>query len=557
MELEKLCQHAWGIQTPENRYGVTYSMLKDSLLLVVSLLFLISMLAMLSDKLRISYPIFLVIAGLGISLIPGVPQIELNPNIVFVIFLPPLLYSAAWLTSWRDFWRLRRPIGLLAFGLVLCTALAVAWFSNWLIPDFPLALGFLLGGIISPPDAIAATSVLQNLRVPKQVVAILEGESLVNDASSLIVFRFALAAIFTGKFLLWKAGVDFFLVVIMGILIGLAIAHIVYAIHRWLPTTSSIDTAITLISPYLMYIGAEHFHYSGVLAVVSGGLFLSYRSHDILSYDSRLQAVSVWNVIIFLLNGVVFILIGLQLPGVVRGLGEYSLRAAIGYGAAISVVTILVRLLWVIPGAYLPRILSKRIRKREVRPPWKSVFLIGWSGMRGVVSLASALAVPMTLSNGQSFPHRNMILCITFCVILSTLVLQGLTLPLLIRWLKIDVQENEEEERLVIRLRLANLIVEHMTAHYAEESQTIEPFGRLKSRYERMAEITDKQLKKEEGEGPRPSFLPRYRGLLLELVIIQRQELSRMRHENLFSEETLRKKETELDLEEARFRRLG
>jgi monovalent cation/hydrogen antiporter len=532
-------------------------MLKDSLLLIVSLLFLISMLAMLSDKLRISYPIFLVLAGLGISLIPGVPQIRLDPNIVFVIFLPPLLYSAAWYTSWHDFWRMRRPIGLLGFGLVLLTAGAVAWFANWLIPDFSLALGFLLGGIISPPDAVAATSVLQNLRVPKPVVTILEGESLVNDAASLIVFRFALAAILTGKFLLWKAEVDFFLVIFMGILIGLVIAHIAYAIHRWLPTTSSIDTAITLISPYLMYIGAEHFHYSGVLAVVSGGLFLSYRSHDIFSYESRLQSQGVWHVIVFLLNGMVFILIGLQLPDVVRGLGEYSLRAAIGYGASISVVTMLVRMLWVYPGAYLPGLLSKRIRKREPVPGWKSVFLIGWSGMRGVVSLASALAVPITLSNGEAFPHRNLILFITFCVILSTLVLQGLTLPLLIRWLKIDVKENEEEERLTIRLRLANLIVEHITEHYPEESRTIEPFSRLRSRYERMAEITDKQLKKEEADGAQANFLPRYRRLLLELVSLQRQELSRMRRENQFSEETLRKKETELDLEEARFTRLG
>ena len=532
-------------------------MLKDSLLLIVSLLFLISMLAMLSDKLRISYPIFLVLAGLGISLIPGVPQIRLDPNIVFVIFLPPLLYSAAWYTSWHDFWRMRRPIGLLGFGLVLLTAGAVAWFANWLIPDFSLALGFLLGGIISPPDAVAATSVLQNLRVPKPVVTILEGESLVNDAASLIVFRFALTAILTGKFLLWRAEVDFVLVIFMGILIGLVIAHIAYAIHRWLPTTSSIDTAITLISPYLMYIGAEHFHYSGVLAVVSGGLFLSYRSHDIFSYESRLQSQSVWHVIVFLLNGMVFILIGLQLPDVVRGLGEYSLRAAIGYGAGISVVTMLVRMLWVYPGAYLPRLLNRKIRRRETAPGWKSVFLIGWSGMRGVVSLASALAIPISLSNGQAFPHRNLILCITFCVILSTLVLQGLTLPLLIRWLKIDVKENEEEERLTIRLRLANLIVEHITEQYPEESRTNEAFSRLRARYERMAEITDKQLKKEQDDSVQPNFLPRYRRLLLELVSLQRQELSRMRHENQFSDETLRKKETELDLEEARYRRLG
>jgi CPA1 family monovalent cation:H+ antiporter len=217
--------------------------------------------------------------------------------------LPPLLYSAAWYTSWHEFWRMRRPISLLAFGLVLLTATAVAYAAHYLIPDFPLALGFLMGGIVSPPDAVAATSVLENLKVPKRIVTILEGESLVNDASSLIIFRFALAALFTGKFIAWKAGLDFLLVVFMGILTGLVIAHIVYAIHRWLPTTATIDTAITLISPYLMYITAEHFHYSGVLAVVTGGLFLSFRSHDVFNYSSRLQSVSVWNVIVFLLNG--------------------------------------------------------------------------------------------------------------------------------------------------------------------------------------------------------------------------------------------------------------
>ncbi|HXB07603.1 MAG TPA: Na+/H+ antiporter [Puia sp.] len=531
-------------------------MLKDSLLLIVSLLFMVSMLAMLSHKLRISYPIFLVIAGLGISLVPGIPQIQLDPDIVFIIFLPPLLYSAAWTTSWHDFWKLRRPIGLLGFGLVLCTAFAVAYFSHFLIPDFAVPLGFLLGGIISPPDAVAATSVLQNLKVPKRVVDILEGESLVNDASSLIVFRFAMAAILTGKFVLWRAGLDFLLVVVMGILIGLAVAHIAYAIHRWLPTTSSIDTAITLICPYLMYIAAEHFHFSGVLAVVSGGLFLSYRSHDIFSYDSRLQAQSVWNVLVFLLNGVVFILIGLQLPGIVHGLGEYSLRAAIGYGLLISLLTVVVRILWVYPGAYIPRMLSKRIRQNEPRPPGRTVFVTGWAGMRGVVSLASALAVPIALPGGAAFPHRNMILFITFCVILFTLVLQGLTLPLIIRWLKIETMENKEEEKLGIRLRMANAIVDYMNTHYTEESGTIEAFNRLKNRYERMAAITSSRLKMEgENDGTADKFLPRYRRLLIELVDVQRQELARMRRDNEYSEEVLRNKETELDLEEARYRR--
>ena len=532
-------------------------MLQDKLLLTITLLFVVSMLAMLSHKLRISYPIFLVIAGLIISLVPGIPPIVLDPDLVFIIFLPPLLYSAAWYTSWHDFWKFRRAIGMLSFGLVIFTSFAVAVVANWMIPDFSLALGFLLGGIISPPDAVAASSVLQNLKMPRQIVTVLEGESLVNDASSLIVFRFALAAIFTGRFILWKAGVDFMVVVSMGILIGLIIGNIIYAIHRWLPTTPTIDTVITLLSPYLMYITAEHFHVSGVLAVVSGGLFVSYRSHELFSYSSRLQNQSVWNVVVFLLNGVVFIMIGLQLPGIVRGLGEYSLHAAILYGVVISLVTILIRLAWVYPGAYLPRMCSKKIRSREVNPGKKNIFVVGWSGMRGVVSLASALAIPLMLTDGTAFPHRNMILFITFTVILFTLVLQGLTLPFIIRKLQITVKENLEEQRLSIRLRLATAALEHITSGYTQESESIDAFNRLKGRYERMVEITGRQLEKEEGEGDgvSPDFLPRYRQLLLELVGIQRQELLQMRRDNEYSDELLRNKEFELDLEEARFRR--
>jgi CPA1 family monovalent cation:H+ antiporter len=477
----------------------------------------------------------------------------LDPDIVFIIFLPPLLYSAAWNTSWHDFWQNKRPITMLAFGLVIFTAITVSLVSNFMIPGFSPALGFLLGGIISPPDAVAATSVLQNMKMPKRVVTILEGESLINDASSLIVFRFALAAMFTGQFVLWKAGVDFLLVSFMGIVIGLIIANIVYAIHRWLPTTPAIDTALSLVTPYLMYIAAEHFHWSGVLAVVSGGLFLSYRSHEIWTYSSRLQSQSVWSVMTFLLNGVVFILIGLQLPGIVNGLGEYSLWASILYGVVISVVTILVRIAWVFPGAYLPRMCSMKVRKKEIRPETASVFIIGWSGMRGVVSLASALAVPFMLTDKEAFPHRNLILFITFVVILVTLVLQGLTLPLIIRWLGVREEENEEDQRLSIRLRLANVVLEYISSQYAEESSSIAAFSRLKDRYQRMIEITSKKLEKDEEMAP--SFLPRYRQLLLELVKIQRQELSQMRRDATYSEELLRNKETELDLEEARFRR--
>jgi NhaP-type Na+/H+ or K+/H+ antiporter len=252
-----------------------YILLQFLLLLSASCL-----LILLARRLKIAYPIFLVLAGLVISYIPGMPVINIEPDLIFLIFLPPLLYEAAWWTSWNEFWKWKRPISLLAFGLVFCTSTVVAYSASSFIPGFTLATGFLLGGIISPPDAIAATSVLKSIRVPKRIITILEGESLVNDASSLIVFRFALAAAIAGQFSFQEASLSFITVTVMGIIVGLAIAHVVYLIHRFLPTTASIDSAFTLISPYLMYLAAEEFHFSGVKAVVSGGLLLSYRSHE-------------------------------------------------------------------------------------------------------------------------------------------------------------------------------------------------------------------------------------------------------------------------------------
>ncbi|QEC68083.1 Na+/H+ antiporter [Panacibacter ginsenosidivorans] len=530
-------------------------MIVDQLLLIIGLLFCVSMLSMLSEKLHIPYPIFLVIAGLLISIIPGMPVIKLDPNLVFLIFLPPLLYAAAWNTSWHEFWSAKRPISMLSFGLVIFTSGAVAFAAHAMIPGFSLAMGFLLGGIISPPDAIAATSIIQKLKVPKRVVTILEGESLVNDASSLIVFRFALAAISTGQFVFWNATGDFFLVVIMGILIGVAIAHIIYALHRFLPTTPSIDTAITLISPYLMYITAEHFHFSGVLAVVSGGLFLTFRSHEIFSYDTRLQAISVWQTLVFLLNGIVFILIGLQLPEIIKGLDNYSITEAITYAVVISLLTIVIRLLWVYPGAYIPRFLFKGIREKEANPGWKLIFITGWSGMRGLVSLASALAVPLVLNDGTAFPHRNLILFITFVVILFTLVLQGLSLPWIIRKLGIESTESPQQQEREIRYKLAVAVLKHLINNYSDETENIEAYKRVKERYERMVEIAEKKLDAAEVKDEPPSFLPNYYKMLYEMIEVRRAQLNEMRNSKLYSDELLREKERELDLEEARIRK--
>nr|WP_295929847.1 Na+/H+ antiporter [uncultured Dyadobacter sp.] len=529
-------------------------MILENLLLIISLLFVVSMLTMLSKKIGISYPIFLVIAGLLISFIPGIPHFELEPDWVFLIFLPPLLYEAAWNTSWKDFWAWRRPIGLLSIGLVVFTATAVAYISYAMIPGFTLAMGFVLGGIISPPDAVAATSVLHGLKVPKRVVTILEGESLVNDASSLIVFRVALATVATGNFVLWKAGVDFLMVATMGIAIGLAIAHVLYLVHRFFPTTPSIDTALTFISPYLMYIAAEHFHYSGVLAVVSGGLFLSFRAHELFSYQSRMQTNYVWQTVVFLLNGIVFILIGLQLPEVINGLHGYTITEVVTYAVMISIVTILIRIIWVYPATYLPRILFKSIRTKEQRPKWQTVFIVAWSGMRGVVSLASALAVPLMV-NGNPFPHRNLFLFITFVVILFTLVFQGLSLPFLIKWLKIEGDtENLEEENAMINSRLATVSLDFMKSNYDGEIQNFEPFQLLKERYEKIIDMADYKLLHSDDKMSF-DYVRKYRAMLLEIIQVKREEILKLRQERACSNELIKAKEHELDLEEARLRR--
>lgn len=525
-------------------------MLHQDLLLIITMLFVVSLLVMLGQKLRISYPIFLVLGGLGISLIPGTPHINIDPDLVFLIFLPPLLYEAAWYTSWKQFWKWRRPIGLLAFGLVIVTSCVVAYISHSLIPGFTLALGFLLGGIISPPDAVAATSVLKGLNIPKRVTTILEGESLVNDASSLIVFRFALAAIISGQFVLGKAVGDFFIVSIMGIVVGLAVANVFYFLHKFLPTTPQIDTAMTLMAPYFMYLLAEQFHFSGVLAVVSGGLYLSFRSHTFLSYRSRIQTVNVWSTVVYVLNGLVFILIGLQLPAIVEGLGDYSLAQAIAYGLIISALIIVIRMVWVYPATYIPRLMSHKVRETEPLPSLKAVFIVSWAGMRGVVSLASALSIPLTISETVLFPQRNLILFITFVVILVTLVFQGLTLPVFIHLMnmeKIDTTASEHEQEHQINLRMAQVSMDYLNENYQEELAKSPSLQQLNNRYTAILQ-NDKERQDK-------SMARNYRKILVELVDIRRAELTRLRAEHDFDDELLRKQEANLDLEEARLRK--
>ncbi len=517
----------------------------------IFLLLIISFLVMLAKKLKISYPIVLVVAGLALSFF-SFANIEIDPELIFLIFLPPLLYEAAWMTSWKEFWKWRRIIGSFAFLIVLVTSLVIAYVSHSLIPGFTLALGFLLGGIISPPDAISATTIMRDVKVPKRLVSIVEGESLLNDASSLIVFKFALVAVETGKFAWTSAVMNFFVVIVMGTLTGLAIALLVYAIHRWLPTTPSIDIVLTFVTPYLMYVVAEQFHFSGVLAVVSGGLFLSHQQHTMLSHLSRIQGVNVWSTVSFVLNGLIFILIGLQLPVITEQFSSMELYDAILYGLIISSVLIITRLLSTFGASGFTVFISRFITTADPHPGWKGPLLLGWAGMRGVVSLAAALSIPLFLKNGDPFPQRNLILFITFTVIIITLVFQGLTLPFIIRKINMedaDYKESAEEQEKKLRKKMAERSLRVLNEQYKRETHKNPHLRDLKTRLE--ADV----LEAEGGSGSHTDHLASdYQHIYKELIDSQREVLHALNKQSEIDEELIRKHLGILDLEEEKLR---
>ncbi|HWJ90793.1 MAG TPA: Na+/H+ antiporter [Flavisolibacter sp.] len=521
----------------------------------VYLILIILALVMLANKMRLAYPIVLVMGGLLLSFTSSFSKLTIEPDLVFLIFLPPLLYEAAWATSWKEFWKWRRVITSFAFPIVIITSCVIAFVSSRLIPGFTLALGFLLGGIISPPDAISATTIMRQVKVPKSLVAIIEGESLLNDASSLIIFRFALAAVITGQFSFHQAAFNFFLVVAMGILIGLFVGIIFYAITRWLPTTPSIEIVLTLVTPYCMYYFAEHFHFSGVLAVVSGGLLLSNMRQSMLSYRSRLEAVNVWSNLVFVLNGLVFLLIGLQLPSIVQQLGDTSVPRAIGYGLAISLILILTRLLCTFGAAIFTRVMSRFITVADPNPGWKAPLIAGWAGMRGVVSLAAALSIPLLIAEGQPFPFRNLILFIAFIVILVTLVIQGLTLPWVVR--KVDLEDHfsiipEAKQEIIIQKKIAQTSLHLLEQKFGKDPVQNKHINNLILKLQ-----TDIDFFQSDIDGDRESHgnaLGDYQLVYLELLEAQRKMLNAMNQREEFDEDLIRKYLALIDVEEFRMR---
>ncbi len=520
-----------------------------------SLVLIILVLVMVANRLHVAYPIVLVLSGLVLSFIFRSSKFTIDPDLVFYIFLPPLLYEAAWQVSWKEFWRWRRVILSFAFPIVIITSSVIAVVSYSLIPGFTLALGFLLGGIISPPDAISSITIMRQVKVPKSLVRVAEGESLLNDASSLIVFRFAVAAIITGQFHIQQAAFSFFLVVIMGTLTGLIVGVIFYGFHRWLPTTPSIEIVLTLLTPYCMYYFAEHFHFSGVLAVVSGGLFLSVKRQSMLTYQSRLQGLNVWSVLGFVLNGLIFLLIGLQLPAIVSQLGDISLGKAIGYGLAISLVLIITRLICTLGASLFTMFMSHFITVADANPGWRGPLVLGWAGMRGVVSLAAALSIPLLISQNQPFPYRNLILFITFIVILVTLVFQGLTLPWVIRKIKPEDKYNpitEQEQEIIIQRKIAQHSLSFLEEKYGNEKHSNEHLNILFEKLKNDLNFFNQEFK--EISSLEGNSMKSYQGIYLELLQHQRDLLDKMNRSANCNEELIRKYFSLIDLEEFKIR---
>jgi CPA1 family monovalent cation:H+ antiporter len=528
-----------------------HSGVSDVVELFVICLIAVAALALLARKLRVAYPILLVFGGLLLGLMPRLPKIEINPEFIFLFFLPPLLFPAALFTSWRDFRDNLRPILLLAIGLVLFTTAAVGFIAHHFM-GLPLAAAFVLGAIVSPPDAIAASAIAERLSIPRRIVAILEGESLVNDATALVAYRFAIAATITaGSFSFAHATGQFFVIAIGGIAIGIGIGWLAANFHCRVDDPA-IETTVSFLTPFVAYILAERLHVSGVMSVVAAGLFLGWRMPSITNPDTRLQGGPFWRMIEFILNGFVFILIGLKLPDAVRALRGQSFTLLITYALLISFAVIFIRIAWVFPATYLPRALFKRIRKRDPNPPWQSVALVAWTGMRGVVSLASALAIPLTLPNGAAFPGRDLILFLTFVVILATLVVQGLSLPWLIRRLGIKDDRSVQREEHRARLDANRAALKRLTQTTENDPAKADARDRLRVEYEDRI----RQLESYEpgSDGHWTTFSAEYENLSLETLSVERDVILDLRNKSVINDEVLRRIQHDLDLAESRIK---
>ncbi|HTK41942.1 MAG TPA: Na+/H+ antiporter [Gemmatimonadales bacterium] len=501
--------------------------------------------SLLARRLMVPYPILLVIGGLALALIPGLPAVRLDPAIVFFVFLPPILWAAAYVTSFRDFRANLRPIGFLAIGLVLATTATVAMLVHALIPGISWAAAAALGAIVSPPDAVAAVAILRQLRIPHRVLVVLEGESLVNDATALVLYRTAVAAMVTGSFSLGAAAQDFVFAAVGGLGIGLVVGGLSGFALRW-SKDSLADIAITLLAPYVAWSLSERAHTSAVLACVAGGLMVRRFFSHAVSPATRLQATAVWGLLVFALNGVIFILIGLQLRTLAQSVRPGELTALVWQGILVSAVAILTRIIWVPIATWLPRQIPS-IRARDPMPPLQVIALVCWASMRGIVTLAAALALPLTTADGAKLPFREQIIILAFIVILVTLVVQGLSLGPLVRWLRLPDDRTLELEEIQARDRAVRAALQRISEIESRVGGPDEQLADLRRHYEdRARAIADRQA----GVPPSSSLAEAaFKRARHETLNEERRVLILLRDRGEISDEVLIELERELDLE--------
>jgi len=529
---------------------VTMSFSEGDSALLAALLAAGLLLLAASQLVRIPYPILLVLGGVGIGFVPGAPTVQLSPDLVLVAVLPPLLYGGAFFTSLRELRANVRPIGMLAIGLVLTTMLAVAAVAHEVIPGLAWPQAFVLGALVSPTDPTAASAIAVRLGLPRRLIALIEGESLVNDGTALVAYRFAVAAVVTGAFSLPRATGDFALNVVGGIAVGLAVGYVIRQLRRRLDNPP-VEITIALLSGYFGYLPAQALGVSGVLAAVTVGIYMGLNTPELTNAQTRLQGQAVWEIVFLLLNGLLFALVGLQLPSILDALSGHSTAEVIGYAALVSAVVIGARFVWIFPMAYIERLASRRFREEDLAPSWGAKTILAWSGMRGAVSLAAALALPLTTDAGGAFPNRNLIIFLTFGVIVITVVVQGLTLPGLIRVLRLEDDGLAEKEEAKARIYAAQAALERLSELEDEDWVREDTAERMRGLYgfrqDRFRARFDP-----DGDGTIEDRSQAYQRLRRELLDAERRAVEDLRRQRRIDDDVARRVVRDLDLEDAR-----
>jgi monovalent cation/hydrogen antiporter len=517
----------------------------QTLLLLVAVLVVV---AVIARRFKVAPPIVLVTAGLLLAVTPGLPRIELAPELVLLGILPPLIYAAGVAMSWREFRFNLRPIALLAFGYVMFTTCAVAAMAHWLL-GMPLAVGFVLGAIVAPTDAVAPVSIMRQMGVPRRLVVILEGEGLANDATALILYRFAVAAVGTGLFSPGQAAGTFVLIVAGEVAFGIGIGWLSLRLRRW-AHDPRVEITLSLLTPYAAFLIPAHLGGSGVLATMTTGLFASWNGPLLIPAATRLQGIFFWDLVVYLLEGMVFLVTGLQMRTLLDRTGTVLLYDSIFAALLTVVVVIAARFMWIYPAAYIPRWLSPSLARRDPLPPWQWLFSLAFVGVRGVVSLAAALAVPLTTDIGMPFPYRNLILFVTFGVIVVTLVGQGLLMPGIVRWLGLathaaDEHEREHKAELTARsqaLKVAQRRLEQLAANEAISPEVLAILSaRHDYRTQRFPDPSRNEL----------DVVVAAAELRSELIAAEREYIYGLLRDGQITDEGRRRIERELDLEEA------